>query len=182
MDNSSMFSGLFNQLQELDGAEIVVGVQAESGENFHGQTVSSDSDMMKIAYVHEYGYDIEVTPKMRAWLHHNGIHLKKDTKYIHIPERSYIRRGYEEGKADFDLAMSDLIGKLFKNEITVDELLQNLGRQAVTDTVGNMGVDTTPISAYTQAHRKASMSSTPLTDTGGLANHITAVIKKGGGR
>lgn len=182
MEQDSMFSGLMRQLRELDGAKVSVGVQAEAGENFHGDTVSSDEEMRKIAWVHEYGCDIDVTPKMRAWLHRNGIHLKKDTKVIHIPERSYIRRGYEEGKADFDTAMSDLIGKLFRNEITAEELLTLLGRQAVTDTVGNMGVDTTPVSDYTRKHRKASMTGAPLTDTGALANHITAVIKKGGSR
>ena len=175
-----MFNELFKQLQEMDGAQIIVGVQAEDGENFHGQTVSSDETMLKIAYVHEYGWDIKVTPKMRAFLHHMGIHLKKDTKHIHIPERSYIRRGFEEGKASFNQAMNTLIGEYFKGKITADELLEALGRQALTDTVGNMGVGTTPITAITMANRKHSASSTPLTDTGTLFNHITyRIVKKG---
>lgn len=29
-----------------------------------------------LAGIHEYGCKIEVTPKMRAWLHYNGLHLK----------------------------------------------------------------------------------------------------------
>lgn len=182
MRTGSPFTKLFQQLQELDGARLSVGVQNEAGENFHGETVSSGDDLLTIAAVHEYGCDIQVTPKMRAWLHQNGIHLKKDTTQIHIPERSFIRRGYEEGKGSFNRAMEGLIGKLFRAEITTDELLSCLGRQAVTDTVGNMGVDTAPISAYTQAHRKQSAGSTPLHDTGRLANHITFVIKKGGGQ
>jgi len=44
-----------------------------------------------IAAVHEYGCTIEVTPKMRAFLHYNGIHLKEATTYINIPPRPFLR-------------------------------------------------------------------------------------------
>ena len=44
-----------------------------------------------IAAVHEFGCTIGVTPKMRAYLHYIGIHLKATTQYIHIPARPYLR-------------------------------------------------------------------------------------------
>ena len=44
-----------------------------------------------IAAVHEFGCTISVTPKMRAYLHHIGIHLKSTTQYINIPARPYLR-------------------------------------------------------------------------------------------
>ena len=44
-----------------------------------------------IAAVHEFGCTIGVTPKMRAYLHHIGIHLKSSTHYIYIPARPYLR-------------------------------------------------------------------------------------------
>ena len=44
-----------------------------------------------IAAVHEYGCTIGVTPKMRAFLHYNGIHLKQSTTYINIPPRPFLR-------------------------------------------------------------------------------------------
>ncbi len=46
---------------------------------------------VNIAAVHEFGCTIPVTPKMRAYLHHQGIHLKTTTQYINIPARPYIR-------------------------------------------------------------------------------------------
>ena len=49
-----------------------------------------------LAGIHEYGCRIEVTPKMRAWLHHNGLHLKKSTTHIVIPERSFLRSGFDQ--------------------------------------------------------------------------------------
>jgi len=51
----------------------------------------SKGDMVDIAWVHEFGYTIAVTPKMRAYLHHKGLHLKTTTTHIHIPERSFLR-------------------------------------------------------------------------------------------
>jgi hypothetical protein len=86
MDGKSIFTNIFQRLQELDGAQIIIGVQAEPGENFSGGTVSSDGHMLMISKVHEYGCDISVKTK-------NG------RKKVHIPERSYIRRAFEEGKA-----------------------------------------------------------------------------------
>jgi hypothetical protein len=49
-----------------------------------------------LAGIHEYGLDIEITPKMRVWLHANGLHVKDSTTHIHIPERSFLRSGFDE--------------------------------------------------------------------------------------
>lgn len=167
-------------LQELQGAQIIVGVQADPGTNFHGQTVAADDEMQMIAHVHEFGADITVTPKMRAFLHHNGIHLKAETAKIHIPERSYIRRAHAEGRASFQKLFNQLIGQVLAGKITADELLETLGKQAVAETVANMGDGTKPVTEYTLEHRKSSKNSTPLVDTGDLQNHITYHIEKGG--
>lgn len=52
---------------------------------------NQDSEMVQIAAVHEFGCTIAVTPKMRAYLHYQGIHLRKETTYIHIPARPFLR-------------------------------------------------------------------------------------------
>ena len=52
---------------------------------------NQDSEMVQIAAVHEFGCTIAVTPKMRAYLHRIGIHLKSTTQYIHIPARPFLR-------------------------------------------------------------------------------------------
>ena len=49
-----------------------------------------------LAGIHEYGCKITVTPKMRAWLHAHGLHLKPSTTVITIPERSFLRAGFDK--------------------------------------------------------------------------------------
>lgn len=54
---------------------------------------------LKYAAIHQFGGDIKVTPKMRAYLHSQGIHLRKSTNAIHIPARPFL------GVNDKDLAV-----------------------------------------------------------------------------
>jgi len=60
------------------------------------------------AAIHHYGGKIKVTPRMRAYLHYIGIHLKASTKTITIPARPFIghRRenflSYEKVFAEFE--------------------------------------------------------------------------------
>lgn len=69
-------------LETLGGRKVTIG--ALKGENSW------------LAGIHEYGCNIPVTPKMRAFLHAQGFHLKDSTKYIRIPERSFLRNGHDE--------------------------------------------------------------------------------------
>ena len=55
------------------------------------KTANGGADQANIAAVHEFGCTIAVTPKMRAYLHYEGIHLKAATQYIHIPARPFLR-------------------------------------------------------------------------------------------
>ena len=48
-----------------------------------------------LAGIHEYGCKIPVTPKMRAWFAYQGFPLKKSTTVITIPERSFLRAGFD---------------------------------------------------------------------------------------
>lgn len=52
-----------------------------------------DSDLTnaELGAVHEFGVTINVTEKMRNYLHSQGIHLKKDTTTVVIPTRSFLR-------------------------------------------------------------------------------------------
>lgn len=49
-----------------------------------------------LAAIHEYGCDILVTDAMRMYLHRRGLHLKDSTTHIHIPERSFLRAGFDK--------------------------------------------------------------------------------------
>ena len=63
--------------QVIDGEKIFIGVKK-------GKEVN-------IAAVHEFGCTIPVTPKMRAYLHYQGIHLRASTQFINIPPRPFLR-------------------------------------------------------------------------------------------
>ncbi len=54
----------------------------------------SDITLDHLFNIHEYGCIIMVTPRMRAFLHYIGIHLKKDTGYIRIPARRPLYKAY----------------------------------------------------------------------------------------
>ena len=63
--------------QVIDSNNVFIGVKQGKEAN--------------IAAVHEFGCTIRVTPKMRAYLHYQDIHLKASTQYIHIPARPFLR-------------------------------------------------------------------------------------------
>lgn len=50
---------------------------------------SSGIMMQRLQRIQEYGAVIPVTPKMRAYLHYRGLHLRKDTNQIIIPARPH---------------------------------------------------------------------------------------------
>lgn len=176
-----MIANLKKNLKDLHGAQIVVGIQGEAGTNLAGEILSSSEELQKIAWVHEYGMDIEVTPKMRAWLHYNGIHLKKETTHIHIPERSFIRKGQLEGKSKVDSTYNKHIQLLMEGKTDVDGVLKAVGLEMLQQISSGMGQDAAPITQYTLEHRKQSPNPTPLADTGRLHRHLTYRVVKGGG-
>ena len=62
-----------------------------------------------IATVHEFGKVIDVTPKMRGYLNSIGIHLKKSTTKIIIPERSFLRStAHEEDAKIFGIVAKEI--------------------------------------------------------------------------
>ena len=53
-----------------------------------------NSEMPMIFHVQEFGAKIKVTPKMRWYLGALGLHLKKDTTVVNVPERSTLRKAF----------------------------------------------------------------------------------------
>lgn len=77
------FPEMERNIRIVDGKSITVGVKGENA---------------WLASIHEYGCHIKITPKMRAWLHRNGFHVKDSTTEIVIPERSFLRTGYDTNR------------------------------------------------------------------------------------
>jgi hypothetical protein len=84
----------------IDGATVFVGVlRTAKGREGH--------PLVNIAAVHELGDGqggdlyIKVTPKMRAWFHRQGLHLKNSTKYIRILRRPTFEPVFEAEKENW---------------------------------------------------------------------------------
>lgn len=151
------FPEMIKRMESLNGRKVEVGVL--EGENAW------------LASIHEYGCNIPVTPKMRAFLHYHGLHLSKDTKVIRIPERSFLRTGYDENVDDVTKRAGMLIAQVLDGSISDDELLNEVGRTLSTK-IKEYAVDLSspPNSSYTVEQKG---SSNPLVDSGSMIEGIT---------
>lgn len=103
------------QLELINGTGVEVGVL--KGEHAW------------LAAIHEYGLDIEVTPKMRKFLAANGLRLKKSTTHIHIPERSFLRTGYDQNRDAVLKLASKLLADVAAGKMTARGCYQAVGLQ-----------------------------------------------------
>lgn len=126
-----------------------------------------------LAHIHEYGCIIQVTPKMRAYLKATGLALKPSTTTITIPERAFLRNGYDKGKDEALSAYMDFISTLITGNIDADTILEALG----TNLEGKIKEYATnqvepPLHPYTLLHRQHG-GSNPLNDTGSMIGAIS---------
>ena len=126
-----------------------------------------------LAHIHEYGCIIQVTPKMRAYLKATGLALKPSTTTITIPERAFLRNGYDKGKNEALSAYMDFISALITGNIDADTILEALG----TNLEGKIKEYATnqvepPLHPYTIEHRQHG-GSNPLNDTGSMIGAIS---------
>ena len=95
--------GMENYLAELDKdlTFVDVGILTKDG-------AKGEFPLAQLATVQEFGTVIPVTEKMRGFLGATGMHLKKDTKEIVIPSRSYMRGTFDEEEAKILKQSDDL--------------------------------------------------------------------------
>lgn len=99
-------------IKELDGKKVNVGVSGEHS---------------WLAGIHEYGCRIKVTEKMRAYLHYQGLHLKESTTEIVIPERSFLRGGFDANHVDTIDRAEKILGDVFDGTMSVDQFCAAVG-------------------------------------------------------
>ena len=124
-----------------------------------------------LAAIHEYGCDIVVTPKMRAFLHYQGLHLKDSTKVIKIPERSFLRSSHDENAEGIIRQSERALGQVVAGKMSVEQYLDMVGRDYVSmvkDFI--VELDSPPNHEYTIEQKG---SDNPLIDTGGLLESIS---------
>ena len=106
---------LLKELDNLGKRKIRVGIMG--------------GDMAMIGRVHEFGARIPVTPKMRKWFAAQGYPLRKETTHIVIPERSFIRGGFDASEKKFLEEAKKHLLEAFRKGVSTDTVLDALGLQ-----------------------------------------------------
>lgn len=148
-------------LKALNGMKISVGVMGE---------------LAWLARIHEYGMKIQVTPKMRAFLHSKGLHIKDSTQFITIPERAFLRNGFRESKEDTLSVARSVIGDVISGNLSIDDYGQIVGAELqsrIHDYAENLR---TPANHPFTIKQKG--SSNPLVDTGNMVDSIGFTVEK----
>ena len=128
-----------------------------------------------LAAIHEYGCEIVVTPKMRAFLHYQGLHLKDSTKVIKIPERSFLRKSHDEKGEEVLKKCERALGLVASGQMSLEQYMEMVGRDYVTMIKEFIvELDSPPNHPFTQDQKG---SDNPLVSTGGLVESISYRVK-----
>lgn len=124
-----------------------------------------------LAAIHEYGCNITVTDKMRAYLHYHGLHLSPNTTTIKIPERSFLRTGHDKN-IDKVMKQADRAIEQVAGGYMSDQQLLDLVGQVLATNIKTYARDLSnpPNHPYTVEQKG---SSNPLVNTGGMIEGIT---------
>ena len=93
------------------------------------ETNNKDGKGVSVAYygaVNYFGADIQVTEKMRSYLHSIGLHLKADTKVIHIPARNFIEMPIEKKEKEIERTLEKVFPLIIKEE-SINKFLKQMG-------------------------------------------------------
>lgn len=155
------FPSMRRCIDDLNGLKVNVGVGGEHA---------------WLAAIHEYGCRIQVTPKMRAFLHRKGLHLKKTTTEIVIPERSFLRSGFDEHKDSVIRTTEGVLPDVLLGTLSVEQYGVLVGLQLAT-AIKEYAVllRDPPNHPFTKEQKH---SSNPLVDTGDMINSITYEVEK----
>lgn len=182
-------------MKDLDKkVSIRVGIIGSQAYETHPH---SDLTMAHLGAIHEFGATIQVTEKMRAYLHYIGIHLKPETTTITIPARSFLRDTFFNNEAKERLMDFAGLGsrefnkeffeyKMATNQAFFMDICNAIGDKAlrmVQDSFNYGGYPKKwqPITAATKRHREtipADPNNPPLQATGDLMDSITVEVKE----
>lgn len=156
------FPKMEQSLKELSGKTINVG-HLDGGEQAW------------LAGIHEYGCQITVTPKMRIWLHAHGLHLKPSTTTITIPERSFLRAGFDKHHEEVVTKCEKALGThLIKGN--VDDLLEMIG-QLLRDKIVDYANELKNPPKHPFSLEMNPGKTNPLVITGDMINAMTFEVK-----
>lgn len=155
--DNNLIPDVIRNLRSLDDKQIKVGL-------FGG------GDIVMIGAVHEYGVEIPVTEKMRAWFAANGYPLKKETTVIKIPERSWLRSGFDENVDKIVKKIEQLLPDVIEGDVNPRLFMDAIGMEFAGLIQKKMRDLRTPPNSSMTIERKG--SDNPLIDTGRLVGAI----------
>ncbi len=149
--------------------------KAAKGMNGKKVNVGCDWANAWLAGIHEYGCKIKVTPKMRAYLHSQGLHLKDTTTYITIPERSFLRAGFDEHNAEVLKKAEQVMPDVLIGTMSVERYCEDIGL-LLSSKIKDYARDiNSPANHPFTAEQKG--SNNPLVDTGTMIESITFEVE-----
>jgi hypothetical protein len=163
------FKNLKTKVQRIDRERKVVSV---------GWT---NTELSKLAAIHEYGVTITVTPRMRAFLAARyKIFLAASTTQIVIPARAHREKTIRQNYKKWEDTLTKLLSRELKQaNPKLTTILESLGLQILHDyqDVIKQG-EFTPLSAATLAIRKQTniAGSLPLNATGALYEGLSSEV------
>ncbi len=147
---------LVENLQVLNNHHLEIGILSGQGaEDAHGD---GEFTIVGIAAVHEFGVTIQRVGK-------DATHL------ITIPERSYMRAGWDSKQADIDKKVQYYLGQVIDGKIDAYTFFNIIGEQVSSYLQEYLVALSAPPLAQSTIDRKG--SSNPLVDTGRLGDSIT---------
>lgn len=186
------YGALKNLVKEMSkNYKVKVGILADKGGT---NEVSENLDLAGLAMVHEFGATIKVTDKMRAYFRYAyGINLKKSTKEIKIPARSWLQMPITRNngadlrkliKEKADLTKNDIeLAQEFISEYGESSILKDLAyavgvsaKEQIDKAFESEGFgEWQPNSPLTIKNKGSSM---PLIDKGRLRHTVTYDIEE----
>jgi phage gpG-like protein len=148
---SNRIPDLVRQLEYLATHHVEIGI-------FSGATREDGSDMLEIAYTHEFGGK-------------STVDTDEGPVQIWVPERSYLRAWFDQNTTALQDTAERLLGQVLDGKITGHAALDAIGGYAATHIQQFMVDLKHPPNAPITIARKG--SSNPLIDTGQLMNSVT---------
>lgn len=178
--NNKILTGKLKKISQMLGKHytVKIGILAENN-----KPVSENADLAYIGAVQEYGANINVTDKMRAFLRYNfGVNLKKNTTKISIPARSWL---YEPIK---DKGFRKLIYEFIGDQEIFEEYADKDFMKQLANLIGEAGLlqiqkafNDGGINGEWEANSPLTIerkgSSKPLIDKGDLRRSITYEVE-----
>lgn len=160
--NTKALSKFITTIKDLDGRSVKAGVP--------------DGEQAWLAGIHEFGLNIAVTPKMRAFLHANGLHLSPSTTEIRIPERSFLRNGFDASRNDVKKQAERALKSMTNGALDADDVLELIG-STLAKKIQTYARDLGTPAKHPFTLKMNGGKANPLIDSGDMINSITFEVE-----